>query len=401
VKHPAGTPPEQSSAGGHGRSGPRRRLALWLFSVAAGTNVPTPLLLLYQDRLDLSASVVTALFGIYAAGLVPALVFAGPAADRWGRRPVALPAAVLAGVVSLLYVLASDDVTLLFCARWLQGVVSGTVFSVGSAWTSEAAPGRGARTAAVAMTAGFSLGPFTSGLLGQYGPAPAATPYLLHALLVVVGLVVVWPVRETLTRRPVDDRPGLQPAGRSPLRRGTGWEALTVVAPLAVCVYAFPATAVNGVPLLVGLPAHAIAATGVLAGLTLGAGALAAPLQARLGRRSAALAIGCGALGFGLATAAAAGPRLLLLPACVALGAGGGLALGAGLARLPALTRDGRLATVSSGFYASAYLGFGVPFLLAEISVETGIILPLAALTVLSALLCARQASYASRPRAE
>ena len=60
-------------AGGGDRFGPRRRLALWLFAVAAGTNVPTPLLLLYQDRLGLSASVVTALFGVYAAGLVPAL----------------------------------------------------------------------------------------------------------------------------------------------------------------------------------------------------------------------------------------------------------------------------------------------------------------------------------------
>jgi hypothetical protein len=379
-------------AGDPDRIGPRRRLALWLFTVAAGTNVPTPLLLLYQDRLDLSASVVTALFGVYAAGLVPALVFAGPAADRWGRRPVALPAAILAGIVSLLYVLASDEVGLLFCARWLQGVVSGTVFSVGSAWMTEAAPGRGARTAAVAMTAGFSLGPFTSGLLGQYGPAPTVVPYLLHALLVVAGMVLVWPVGETLARRRPDDATGVRPAARSPLRPGSGWEALTVVAPLAVCVYAFPATAVNGIPLLVGLPAHAIAATGVLAGLTLGAGTLAAPLQARLGRHTAAIAAGCGALGYGLTTAAAAGPRILLLAACVVLGAGGGLALGAGLARLPALTRDGRLATVSSGFYASAYLGFGVPFLLAEVSIRTGVIAPLAALTVLSALLCARLA---------
>ena len=385
-----------TAAGDPDRFGPRRRLALWLFTVAAGTNVPTPLLLLYQERLDLSASVVTALFGVYAAGLVPALVFAGPAADRWGRRPVALPAAILAGVVSLLYVLASDAVVLLFCARWLQGVVSGTVFSVGSAWTTEAAPGRGARTAAIAMTAGFSLGPLTSGLLGQYGPAPTVTPYVLHALLVVVGMVLVWPVPETLARRRIGDGPGMRPAARNPLRDGAAWEALTLVAPLAVCVYAFPATAVNGIPLLVGLPAHAIAATGVLAGLTLGAGTLAAPLQARLGRHTGVIAAGCGALGYGLTTAAAAGPRILLLPACVVLGAGGGLALGAGLARLPALTRDGRLATVSSGFYASAYLGFGVPFLLAEVSIRTGVIVPLAALTVLSALLCARLARSAT-----
>jgi hypothetical protein len=55
------------------------------------------------------------------------------------------------------------------------------------------------------------------------------------------------------------------------------------------------------------------------------------------------------------------------------------------------------LATVSSGFYACAYLGFAVPFLLAEISTETDIIAPLAALTVLSVLLCVRQA-YSAAP---
>jgi hypothetical protein len=40
--------------------------------VAAGTNVPTPLLLIYRDTLDLGPDVLTAVFGCYALGLVPA-----------------------------------------------------------------------------------------------------------------------------------------------------------------------------------------------------------------------------------------------------------------------------------------------------------------------------------------
>lgn len=114
-----------------------RRLLLWLFSVAVGTNVPTPLLLVYRDRLGLPASVLTALLGVYAAGLVPALAFSGPAADRYGRRRVALPAAALAAAVSLLSTFAGSAVPLRFVARFLQGVVSGAVFSVGSAWLVE------------------------------------------------------------------------------------------------------------------------------------------------------------------------------------------------------------------------------------------------------------------------
>ncbi len=55
-----------------------RRAAFALFTVAAGTNVPTPLLLVYRDTLDLGPDVLTAVFGVYAAGLVPAIFFAGP-----------------------------------------------------------------------------------------------------------------------------------------------------------------------------------------------------------------------------------------------------------------------------------------------------------------------------------
>jgi len=50
-----------------------RRAAFALFAVAAGTNVPAPLLLIYRDTLHLSPDVLTAVFGVYAAGLVPAL----------------------------------------------------------------------------------------------------------------------------------------------------------------------------------------------------------------------------------------------------------------------------------------------------------------------------------------
>ena len=65
-----------------------RRAAFALFAVAAGTNVPTPLLLVYRDTLDLGPDVLTAVFGCYALGLVPALALAGPLSDRLGRRRV-------------------------------------------------------------------------------------------------------------------------------------------------------------------------------------------------------------------------------------------------------------------------------------------------------------------------
>ena len=85
-----------------------------LFAVAAGTNVPTPLLLVYQERLGLSPEVLTALFGCYAAGLVPALLLAGQLSDRLGRRRVAIPGIVLSGLASLAFAAAGDSLSLLF-----------------------------------------------------------------------------------------------------------------------------------------------------------------------------------------------------------------------------------------------------------------------------------------------
>src|SRR5918999_1792202 len=141
--------------------------ALWvvLFVVAFGTNVPTPLLLVYRDTLGLSATALTGAFGLYAAGLVPMLLLAGPASDRFGRRRLVVPASLLAALTSLLFLLAGSSVAALFAGRFLQGAVSGVVFSVGSAWLGElvGAPARAARLTTAALSAGWGLGPLTAG----------------------------------------------------------------------------------------------------------------------------------------------------------------------------------------------------------------------------------------------
>jgi MFS family permease len=381
-----------------------KRAVFALFAVAAGTNVPTPLLLVYQERLDLSAEVLTALFGCYAAGLVPALLLAGPLSDRLGRRPVAIPGIVLSGLASLAFAAAGDALPLLFAARFLQGVVSGVVFSVGSAWVAElslaSGEGAGGRRAAFAMTAGFSLGPLTSGLLGEFGPAPTVLPYLLHTALVAVGLACALPLPETVK---VASRPRQGGEGDPPvplIRAGDGLLVATVLAPVAVCVYAFPSTVISAVPLLLELPHGGVAVTGLLAGVTLGAGTLVAPLQRRLDRWTAVVGTALGAAGFAAATAFATSGRLpWLIATAPLLGSGGGLCLAAGLtltARLAAPTRRGALTAL---FLAIAYLGFAVPFLMAVIAGATSPATPLAAAAVVTGLLVLRLLPVARRRR--
>ncbi|HEX8107150.1 MAG TPA: hypothetical protein VF516_05440, partial [Kofleriaceae bacterium] len=68
-----------------------QRPGLVLFAVAWGANHFVPLLLVYRARLALDAAQLALLFGMYALGLVPGLLLAGPVSDRRGRRAVALP----------------------------------------------------------------------------------------------------------------------------------------------------------------------------------------------------------------------------------------------------------------------------------------------------------------------
>lgn len=372
---------------------PDRRLAVLLLAVATGTNVPTPLLLLYRERLAMTDASLTAIFGVYALGLMLALAFAGRAADQLGRRRVVLPGAVCAAAASALFVLAVDSELLLYVVRFLQGAASGTVFSVGSAWLVETALRRGSpagpRTAAVAMTGGFAIGPVYAGLIGEWGPWPLVLPYLLHVVVLLVALLAARSVAESLVRPP--SSAGAFPPGA--FRPGARRTALLVVAPLAVCVYAFPASAIAAVPVLVGFPVAPVALTGLMGGLALGAGALAAPLQGRLGPRTAPVAAACGVVGLGGTALAAAVPGLLLLavPASVALGAGGGLALASGISRLPPLANEGRLGTVSAAFYATAYVGFGFPLMITTLAQRFSVAPVLAVLAGLCAVLAVQQ----------
>ncbi len=365
--------------------------ALWtvVFVVAFGTNVPTPLLLVYRDTLGLGPNILTAAFGVYAAGLIPALLLAGPASDRLGRRPVVVPFVVLAGLVSVLFLAAGSSVAVLFVGRFLQGAVSGVVFSVGTAWLGELVgePGRSARLTTIALAAGWAAGPLTAGLLGQWAPLPTVLPYLVHVALMVVAIALLRGVPETLT---AGRRRTAGPMVNLGVPAGTRRPFLLVVVPVALGVFTFPSTAATVLPLLLTpqMPGIAVAVAGIVAGVTLSTGALVPPLQRRLGApRAGPLGMALGALGLGVALAGLALDTWpLLLPASLLLGAGYGLCLASCLATVARLARPDQRGALTGTFYACAYLGFGVPFAISALAVDGDLTGPLAGLAVLAAV---------------
>ena len=89
--------------------GPRdwRAAAFAMFAVGWGANQFAPMLLVYTSRSGLSQAVVTAMFGVYALGLIPTLLLAGSFSDRRGRRSVMRPVLVLSFLATLVMLLGA------------------------------------------------------------------------------------------------------------------------------------------------------------------------------------------------------------------------------------------------------------------------------------------------------
>lgn len=402
MRHPPctnpGTLPGALPYGGAVRArDPRTALLLVLFAVAFGTNVPTPLLLLYRERLGLSATVLTAAFGVYAAGLLPALLWAGPASDRHGRRRVVVPFVWLSGAASLIFLAALHGPLWIFLGRLVQGAVSGVVFSVGSAWAAELIgdAGRAARRVAAVLSIGWAGGPLVAGFMAQLGPAPAVSPYLAHLGLMAVAVTALPGVPETHAGRvggPLVDL-GV------PL--GAGRPFALVVVPTALCVFTFASLSVTVLPLLLQpfMPGVELAVTGAVAGITMSTGAAAQPLARRLGfARAAPVGAAAGSAGLVLGLVGAGlGLWPVLLPAALLLGVGYGLGLASGLEATERLATPGARGALTATFYACAYLGFGVPVAVAATARSAGFTAPLAAVAVAAAVLAAAMATPAAR----
>ncbi len=374
-----------------------KRPALVMFAVGYGANQFVPLLAVYRTTLALSDAQATAIFGVYALGLIPGLLLAGPASDRFGRRPLMLGFAALSLVATAVLITGQWGTAGLYAGRLLTGVVSGGAFSVGTAWVKElsddAPPGAGARRGALALTAGFAAGPLVAGLLAQWAPEPELLPYLLHLLLAAAALVLLPRTPETVpapaNRRRHAQR-GLASSARS--RRFT-----RVVVPLAPWVFGSVTLVFTTLPAHATGPVGGLTAAfpGVLAALALGAGMAVQPLGRRLQDASmargtadaAATALALVTAGLLAAAAAAAHPGLAAATgAALLLGAGYGMCILCGLREVEHLAPARELGSLVAIFYSVAYAGLAIPYLLALAGPHLGYPVALLLVAVAAAL---------------
>jgi MFS family permease len=173
---------------------------LLLFAAAA----PSPLYGVYQAQWRFSAITLTAVFGVYALGLLASLLVFGSVSDYLGRRRV-IAVALAAGAGACGLFLAAHGVGLLFAARALTGAAVGTAASAAGAALIDLQPegsGRGPVVTGAANLLGLGIGGLGSSVLVQYGPAPTHLIWWLLLGAFAVAAVAVMAIPETAAERP-------------------------------------------------------------------------------------------------------------------------------------------------------------------------------------------------------
>jgi MFS family permease len=335
----------------------------------AGSNLPTPLFPIYEQRYGFGSGVVTLLFASYVAVLIPALILLGPVADRVGRRPFLVAGIALTTVSSAAFV-AARSVGWLLAGEVIYGIGSALVMSCVSIAIRELHPRQhivaASLAASVAMSAGLTLGPLTSGVLAEATPWPTVSPYVLDIVLaafLAVALTripetrptaVTTPARARALHVPVEIRSafvGPASAGAATFMFG-GW-----VFGLAPSFLHEELNIHITRPLVGGLFAALVVFT---------TGASQLVLRRRHGRRPTTLALGAVVVGMGMIAASSAVSSLALaIIGGLIAGAGAGIAQMNAMAAVQHIAPLHARSSVMSTYTTLCYVAISVPVIIA------------------------------------
>lgn len=341
-----------------------------LMTVAA--SAPSPFYPVLAQQIGFDASVISAVFAVYAIALLLTLLTTGSLSDHIGRRPVAIVGFALLAVSTLLFWHA-DAVGILVVARIVQGIASGLLLSALSATVLDFAPAGRTETAALwnALSPGIGLavGALASGILLDLTRDALADVFAALTVIFVAIAVLLFFLPETAPRRPgawasLSFRISLPPSIRADFWRN----APAVIAGWATGGF-FLSLGANVVGGELGGTAHVW--QGLVVALLAGVGAVAAFVLRRRSARTVTI-FGTMALATGTAlslVALGSGSLAFYLVAAGITGMGFGTAfsgvVGSLAPRIPSADRADTFAAI----YLLAYLAFGVPAVVAGLLV--------------------------------
>lgn len=345
-----------------------RRLAFWLVAGAfavtmLGTTLPTPLYVLYQEKLHFSYLTITVIFAVYAVGVLAALLLFGRASDALGRRRVLLPGLACSALSAVAFLLA-QGLPLLYVGRVLSGLSAGIFTGTATATLVDLAGEGRAVGATLLATAsnmgGLGLGPLLAGVLAQVAPLPLRLPFWVDLGLVLLAVLAVWAVPETVE---VPDRPRfhLSRPDLPPEVRGTFIRAATA----GFAGFAVLGLTTSVLPSFLGtvLHQHSHALSGAVVCVVF-ASSTVAQIALAGGLGSWALVVGCAGLiaGTGLLAGGLAAKSLaLVIVAGIVAGLGQGLTFRAGLQAVNGRAPAERRASVASSFFIVLYVAISLP----------------------------------------
>ncbi len=354
-----------------------RKPAFWLLAATLtlllfASSAPSPLYIVYQAKWGFSSITLTAVFAVYALGLLGALVVAGSLSDHLGRRPTLLLALTIQIVAMLLFAEA-QGVSWLFAARILQGVATGIATAAISAALIDLQPPSnqrlGALLAAAAPMFGLALGALGSGLLVQFGPDPTRLVYWLMLGAFALALLLAAAIPETVERHPAWRR-SLRPQVAVPASlRG----AFLATIPCLTATWALGGLILSLGPSLTakvlhdsshvagGLPIFIMAGTSSVASIWL------RDTHARAAARGGLVAL---IVGVGLALLALGdGSTALFLIATGVAGLGFGPAFAGAFRAISNRAPLDQRAALVAAVYVASYLAYSLPALAAGIAV--------------------------------
>jgi MFS family permease len=361
-----------------------RSRALWLpayaFAVVMlGTTLPTPLYPRYEREFGFSPLLITVIYGVYAAGVIAALLLLGGVSDQVGRRP-ALFASIILSAASAVAFLLAGGVWALLAGRILSGFSAGLCTGSATAALVDLKPDRRSQASALATAVnlgGLGCGTLLAGVLATVGPAPLRLPFWVDLGLLLVAFAAVLRMVEPVRRAGRQSLPARGLPARGLAARGLAVQRLHVPAPvrptfIRAAAAGFAAFALFGLfsavaPTFLATVLHQTSpalAGGVVFILfaASAAGQLAVPrIPAPAGLPAGCAGIIAGALLTGAALAASS--LGLLIAGAIVAGTGQGIAVGSGLAALNTKTPTEHRGEVDSSYFVAAYAGVSIPII--------------------------------------
>ncbi|HEX5086667.1 MAG TPA: MFS transporter [Nocardioides sp.] len=342
-------------------------LLIALLATALGVSgAPAPLYGLYAERWGLAPITTTLVFAVYAIGALGAVLLAGQASDRFGRKPLLVGAAV-GMLVGLVVFMTASGLTALFVGRFIHGASVGTAVVVGSAALLDLRPERGARTGhltGIMFNVGMAVTILSAALLAQFGPHPFVTPYALVAAVVLTLLLGVLAMAEPHLARSRQKFRVTRPSVPGPVRTEFRFAVLGTMAAwsvLGIYLSLFPSFAGQRTGI------HSLAFGGVVVATMAGAAAVSQWFGGGVPARRAAVVGDFGTAGALLFSVVAldAGHASLVLAAAISMGLSFGLAFGGSLRHLGQVVPAAHRGEVMSAFYVLAYTAMAVPTIVA------------------------------------